>query len=253
MPARQPSVVITGISRGIGRSTALAFARLGYGVAGIHRSSDPAVTTALEAEIREAGGDPLIHLGSIADAAALDSLADAAAQRWGGISAWVNNASGLIVKPFIETTDDEWRELLDANLFGYVWGCRAAARHMLAAGAGTIINISSAADPHPPSGIAAYTTAKAAVNGLTRALGVEFGPHGVTVNTVSPGPTETPINAENWTEETRATYRKKVALGRIAEPEDVADAIVMMASDRARFITGQTLLVDGGMTINGTV
>jgi NAD(P)-dependent dehydrogenase (short-subunit alcohol dehydrogenase family) len=248
----QPSVVITGISRGIGHATALAFARLGYGVAGIHRSADPAVTETLRAEIGEAGGDPLIHIGSIADGAALDALADATAERWGGISAWVNNASGFIGKPFVDTTDAEWRELLDANLFGYVWGCRAAARHMLPARRGTIINISSAADPHPPSGIAAYTTAKAGVNGLTRALGVEFGMHGVTVNTVSPGPTETPINTA-WTEEIRATYRKKVALGRIAEAEDVADAIVMMASAGARFITGQTVLVDGGMTINGTV
>ncbi len=248
-----PVVVITGVSRGIGRATALAFARAGFRVAGIHRGSDPDVSRRLEDEIAALGAEGLVLTGDTGSTADVDGIADEAARRWGGIDAWVNNAARLLVQPFLSMDDEDWHDLLETNLFGYVRGARAAARHMVPAGRGTIINISSAVDPLPPTDMTAYVTAKGGIGGLTRALAVELGPAGVTVNSIAPGATETPLNAESYTDEVRATYRARIPLARIAAPEEIADAIVMLASPAARYVTGQMLLVDGGLTLNGSV
>lgn len=168
-------VAITGISRGIGRAAALAYAAQGAQVAGMHRDPDPAVSHLLEQEIAAAGGEALIRVGDMRDVAAVDSLADAAADRWGGLDVWVNNAARLLVQPFLSMTDDDWRELLESNLLGYVRGARAAARHMVRAGSGVIVNVSSAVDPFPPTEMTGYVTAKGGIGGLTRSLAVELG------------------------------------------------------------------------------
>jgi NAD(P)-dependent dehydrogenase (short-subunit alcohol dehydrogenase family) len=246
-------VVITGISRGIGRAAALAFAEQGYRVAGMHRGTDPAVSAELEREITDRGGEAYIAVGDTASPEHVDGLADEVVRRWGGIDVWINNAARLLVQPFLTMTEHDWHDLLETNLFGYIRGARAAARHMVPAGSGTIINLSSAVDPLPPTDMTAYVTAKGGIGGFTRALAVELGPHGVTVNSVAPGATETPLNADSYTDEVRATYRERIPLAHIAQPEEIADAIVMMASPAARYVTGQMLLVDGGLTLNGSV
>ena len=253
LTSKRPRVVITGISRGIGRATALAYASLGGCVAGLHRGSDPAISEELSAAIRAHGGEPLIRVGDTKNTDDIDALADAAAKAWGGIDVWINNAARLLVKPFLAMTDSDWADLIDSNLLGYVRGARAAARHMVAAGGGSIINISSAVDPFPPTDMTGYVTAKGGIGGLTRSLAVELGPHGVRVNAIAPGATETPLNDEAWTETVRATYRDRIPLHRIASSEEIADSIVMIGSDAARYITGQVILADGGLTLNGSV
>ena len=151
-------------------------------------------------------------------------------------------------------TGEDWNRHLAINLLGYVHGCRVAAEVFAGqASGGCIINVSSIAHHQPSTGLVAYSTVKGGVAALTRALALEFAPLNIRVNAVAPGPTETPLNATAYTEDVRRRYRERIALGRIAEPEEIADVIALLAADGARFVTGQELIVDGGMTINGSV
>ena len=158
------------------------------------------------------------------------------------------------MKPFLELTDDDWHGLLAANLHGYYYGCRAAARQMVAQGnGGRIVNVTSIVDIQPIAELCAYVTAKGGILGLTKTLAVELGPYGITVNALSPGATDTPLNQVAYTAEVRQNYEHRIPLGRIAAAEEIADPIVFLASDASRYMTGVELVVDGGMILNGNV
>ena len=234
-------VVVTGASSGIGESIAAAFARGGARVAGI--SLD--------------GGGPaegIFVRGDTGDPEAVNGLASRIVDEWGGIDVWVNNAARLLVQPLAETSDEDWHDLLSGNLHGYFYGCRAAARQMLTQEAGgRIVNISSAADVLAVPGLGAYTAAKGAIVGMTKVLALELASAGITVNAVAPGAVDTPLNSGAYTPEVRRNYEERVALGRIGSPDEIADVVLFLASDAARYMTGQELVVDGGLTINGAV
>jgi NAD(P)-dependent dehydrogenase (short-subunit alcohol dehydrogenase family) len=234
-------VVVTGASSGIGEAIASAFGGAGARVAGI----------SLE------GGGPVEGMfvqGDTGDRDAVEGLARRVVEEWGGIDVWVNNAARLMVRPLAETSDEDWHGLLRGNLHGYFYGCRSAARQMLAQdGGGRIVNISSAANVLAVPGFSAYTAAKGAIVGMTKVLALELAPAGITVNAVAPGAVETPLNANAYTAEVRRAYEERIALGRIGSAEEIADVVLFLASDAARYLTGQELVVDGGLTINGAV
>jgi NAD(P)-dependent dehydrogenase (short-subunit alcohol dehydrogenase family) len=207
-----------------------------------------------DADVRAQGRDGFQLGGDTGEPEQVNGLAAAAVERWGSFDVWINNAAGLLVKPVVETSDDEWHRLLAANLHGYFYGCRAAARHMVARGGGRIVNVTSISGPlMGVGGIGAYATAKGGVAALTKTLAVELAPHGITVNAIAPGAIDTAINKDAYTPRVRRTYEDRIPLGRIGLPDDLGDAVVFLASDAARYVTGQQLVVDGGLVVNGTV
>ncbi len=245
--------VVTGASTGIGSAIALALGAAGVHVAGIYKT-DPDGAERTEAGVRRHGVDCFLVEGDTGQVDDVDRLAAATVERFGGIDIWVNNAARLMVKPLLETTDEDWHSLLAANLHGYFYGCRAAGRAMVAGGrGGRIVNVSSAADILVVADLGAYTAAKGAIVAMTKVLALELADHGITVNAIAPGAIDTPLNQTAWSAEVRRVYEQRIGLHRIGTAEEVADAALFLASDASRYVTGQELVVDGGLTINGTV
>ena len=241
------TVLITGASRGIGAQCALSFAKAGYDVA-LNYCRSEAKALALVKEIEALGVKAFAVQADVADSAQVKGMFDAVRKELGAVDVLVNNAGIAHVGLLTDMTDDEWRRLIDTDLSGTFYCSREALSDMIRAHSGVIVNIASMWGEVGASCEAAYSAAKAGVIGLTKALAKEVGPSGVRVNAVSPGVVMTDMMA-GFSDDDVAALKDETALTSLGSPENIADAVLFLASEKARFITGQVLSVNGGMVI----
>ncbi|WP_405342868.1 elongation factor P 5-aminopentanone reductase [Ruminococcus sp.] len=241
------TVLITGASRGIGAQCALAFAKAGCDVAlNYCRSEEKAL--ALIKEIQALGVRACAVRADVAESVQVKKMFEEIRTELGTVDVLVNNAGIAHVGLLTDMTDDEWRRLIDTDLSGTFYCCREALPDMIRAHSGVIVNIASMWGEVGASCEAAYSAAKAGVIGLTKALAKEVGPSGVRVNAVSPGVVMTDMMA-GFSDEDVAALKEETPLIQLGTPENIADAVLFLASEKARFITGQVLSVNGGLVI----
>lgn len=243
-----PSVLITGASRGIGAACALAFARQGWRV-GVNYLHSREQALALCRQIQEEGGSALPLPGDVSDSADAARMVEAALAGLGGLDALVLNAGIALPQMLLtDVTDSQWRSLFAADVDGVFYPCRAALPHFVRQKAGSIVTVSSMWGQVGGSCEVAYSAAKGAVIAFTRALAKEVGPSGIRVNCVCPGVIQTDMNRHLSPADLDA-LREETPLEQLGTPEQVAQAILFLASPQAGFITGQVLGVNGGMVI----
>ena len=240
---------VTGGASGIGRGIVHALAREGARVT--IADLNAAGARAVAAEIEHAGGHAFAQPLDITDVAAVDAAVDAAAAR-SGLHILVNCAGWDKPMPFVDTTPEFWERILAINLKGPMACTRAALRHMIKQESGKIISIASDAGRVGSSGEAVYSAAKGGIIALTKTIAREVARHHINVNCVCPGPSDTPLFQTEFvatSPKLADSLKRVIPWGRLGVPDDVAPAVVFLASDDAGFITGQTLSVSGGLTM----
>ncbi len=243
-----PVVLVTGALTGIGRATAVAFAKEGARIVVAGRRD--AEGKALEAELRGLGAEASFIKADVRHDDEVRGLVDQTVARFGRLDAAVNTA-GTEGKPgpVTEQTAESYAATFDTNVLGTLLSMKHELRAMQAQGSGSIVNISSTYGHEGARGASIYAASKHAVEGMTKSAALEAAAFGVRVNAVAPGPTETGmLNRFTGTPERKAALASSVPLGRVGEPEEIARAVVFLASDKASFVTGQILTADGGKT-----
>ena len=238
--------VVTGASRGIGKAIAIKLAEAGAHVVCVSRSEGALKQTA--AEITSHGGQATVEVCDITKPDSVQILIKTILERLGRVDILVNNAGITKDNLLMRMSSDDWQTVLDVNLSGAFHTIKAVTRPMLRQRFGRIINISSVVGLTGNAGQANYAASKAGLMGLTKATAKELASRGVTVNCIAPGYIETDMTAD-LSEEVKENLQKQIPLGRIGQPNDVGTLVVFLASEEAGYITGQTIAVDGGMTM----
>ncbi|MGH2457731.1 MAG: 3-oxoacyl-[acyl-carrier-protein] reductase [Chloroflexota bacterium] len=247
LPQPSPVVLITGASRGIGRAIALRFAQEGARI-GINYLNNVEAAEATADDVSRLGAEPFLLPGDVSDPGTVAAALDALSQRWGRIDVLVNNAGIVRDTLILRMSDDDWDSVLRTNLRGAFLCTRAVLRPMLRQRAGRIINVASVSGLRGNAGQANYAASKAALIGLTKSVAREVASRGITVNAVAPGLIETDITT-NMPEKARAALIEQIPLGRMGTIDEVANVVSFLASDQASYLTGQAIVVDGGLAM----
>ena len=238
--------IVTGGASGIGAATCKRMTDEGARVAILDVNGDGAEMLAKEL-------DGLAYTVDVTDFDAVRAAVDDASEKLGGLSLLYNNAGGSSLANVHEWSLEEWRRIVDLNLTGVFHGFKAGIPHLLAGGGGAIVSTASISGTRPSAGEAPYSVSKAAIVALTANAALEYAPT-IRVNAVSPGMIHTPLTELLLAEEglnERDAMIVKTPLGRIGQPDDIAAVVVFLCSDLARFVTGQNIVIDGGMTLHG--
>ncbi len=252
MSLKDQVVIITGAGQGIGLGIAQAFARAGSAV--VINDVNAETAQAAAQSIVAAGGRAVAAPADISDRAQVTAMCDAAVAAFGKLTTLVNNAGWFAFTPFLEQTPDAWQRTLDVDLSGIFHCTQVAVPHMIAAGGGSVVNITSVHATATIPGTVAYAAAKTGVVGMTRTLALELGKHNIRVNCVSPGAISTDALKKYFDslppdrrEQEQTHMLGFQALPFFGTPEDVAELVLFVCSDRARYMTGTELVIDGGV------
>lgn len=248
-PSKQQVALVTGASKGIGRGIALGLAEAGWSVM-INYGGDQAGAEATAAAVRERGQECEIVQADVGDSAHVQRMFAAHLDRWGRLDLLVNNAGMQTWAPLLEMPEEDFDRTIRTNLKGTFLCTQAAGRIMQPARSGCIVNIGSGANRVPFPQLAGYCASKGGIQQLTVVSAVELGPLGIRVNCVAPGAIEierTRLEAPDYAD----TWSRETPLRRVGQVQDVAQAVVYLASDAASFVSGQTLYVDGGLFAQG--
>ncbi len=240
--------IVTGAGRGIGRAIASDLA--GFGASVVIADMDLKSAQKVVREIESAGGKAIAVKTDVSDSKSVDQMVRRTIEKFGKIDILVNNAGIMSRCMVMDMKEEELERTLDINLKGVFLCSQAVARHMIERKSGKIVNVGSSLSSRGSAcnlsgGGADYCASKAAVQAFTRTLAMELAPCGINVNAVAPGITNTPMHEGLW-EGAKMYYENSVPLGRMAEPEDIADVVLFLVTDAARYITGQTIHVNGG-------
>jgi 3-oxoacyl-[acyl-carrier protein] reductase len=235
--------IVTGASKGIGTHIAKTLAHAGAKVV-VNYASSQASADQVVAEIRSAGGEAIAVRADVSKTAEVKALFDSTIAKYGKVDLLINNAGIAIYKLIKDTTDDDFDRIFDINVKGVFLTLREAATRL--ENGGRIVNLSSSVTRLMMPAYGSYSATKAAVEQLTRVFAKEVGQRGITVNSISPGPTNTELFTAGKTEEIIKRLASMAALGRIGEPEDIARVVLFLVSDEAAWVTAQNLGVNGG-------
>ena len=240
--------IVTGGNSGIGKAVALGLARVGACIV-IDYIAHPEATEALEREIAALGDVAIGVDADVSKVADLQRLVDTAVAKFGRVDIMVNNAGVETRTSVLNTTESDFDKVLSINLKSAFFGTQVAARQMIKqGGGGRVINITSVHEDWPMPGNTAYCLAKGGMRMLTRTAGVELAPHGITVVGVGPGAVATPINLSTMNDPALlAKLNAAIPLGRMAQPEEIANVVVFLAGDGASYLTATTIFADGGI------
>ncbi|MBW4628584.1 MAG: SDR family oxidoreductase [Brasilonema octagenarum HA4186-MV1] len=243
-PLAEKIAIVTGSSRGIGRAIALKLAGNGASVV-VNYAGNANKAQEVVAEIENLGVQAIAVQADVSKVTDIQRLFEQTIERFGKVDILVNNAGVTFYKPLIEVTEEDFDKIFAINVKGTYFACQQAAHQM--ADGGRIINFSSSTTAMMLPTYSAYVGTKGAVEQITRVVAKELGGRGITVNIISPGPTDTELFREGKTEEQINRFSQMAALGRLGQVQDIADVVAFLASDEARWITGQNIRVNGGI------